>query len=114
MPGVMRLPVEERRNVKAKQASIVTWEGERMASVLRREVYVSVQFLLMVLVALIAAFFGMLPGGGGGEYAEAINLKEAWRNVDSYVKSVLLVFSVLCVLRLSLIFLVQSFKRRVG
>jgi hypothetical protein len=83
-----------------------------MAGSLRREFYISLQYLLMVLVALIVAFFWMLPGGG--VFAEAINLKEAWKNVDPFVKSVLLAFSVLCVLRLALISLVQSFKKRVG
>ncbi len=85
-----------------------------MASILQRELYVSVQFLLIVLVALIVAFFGMLPGSGDGELAEAINMSEAWKNLDPYVKSVLSIFSVLSVLRLAVIFLVHSLKKRVG
>jgi hypothetical protein len=85
-----------------------------MASILKRELYVSVQFLLIVLVALVAAFFGMLPGGGDGEFAEAVNISEAWKNVDPYVKSVLSIFCVLSVLRLTVISLVHSLKRRAG
>ena len=85
-----------------------------MVSVLKREFYVSVQFLLIVLVALIVAFFGMLPGGGDGESVEAINISEAWENVDPYVKSVLLIFSVLSVLRLAVISLAHSLKKRMG
>jgi len=85
-----------------------------MLGVLKRELYISVQFLLIVLVALISAFFGMLPGGGDGEFAEAINISEAWKNVDPYVKSVLSIFSVLSVLRLAVIFLTHSLKKRAG
>ncbi len=85
-----------------------------MASILKREFYVSVQFLLIVLVALVAAFFVMLPGGGDGEFAVAINIAEAWKNIDHYVKSVLSIFCVLSVLRLTVIFLVHSLKNRAG
>ena len=85
-----------------------------MASILKREFYVSVQFLLIALIALVVAFFGMLPGGGDGEFAIAVNISEAWKNIDPYVKSVLLIFSVLIVLRLAIIFLVHSFKKRMG
>ena len=85
-----------------------------MTSILKRELYVSVQFLLIVLVALVAAFFGVLPGGGDGEFAVAINISEAWKNVDSYVKSVLTIFCGLSALRLAVIFLVHSLKKRVG
>ena len=85
-----------------------------MGSILKREFYVSVQFFLIVSLALIAAFFGMLPSGGDGEFAEGINISEAWKNVDPYVKSVLTIFSVLSVLRLAAIFLVHSLKRRAG
>ena len=85
-----------------------------MSSVLKREFYVSVQFLLIVSAALMAAFFGTLPGGGDGELAEAINISEAWKNVDPYVKSVLSIFSVLSLLRLSAIFLVHSLRKRAG
>jgi hypothetical protein len=85
-----------------------------MVSVLKRELYVSVQFLLIVFVALVVAFFGMLPGGGGGELVEAINISEAWKNVNPYVQSVLLIFGVLSVLRLAVIFLAHSSKKRMG
>jgi hypothetical protein len=83
-----------------------------MADVLRREFYVSVQFLLLLLIALVAAFFGALPGGRGGEFVQAINLSEAWKNVAPYVESVLIIFGVLCVLRLAIIFIVHSLIRR--
>ncbi len=85
-----------------------------MTRILKRELYVSVQFLLIILVALVAAFFGMLPGGGDGEFAVAINISEAWKNVDPYVKSVLSIFCVLSVLRLAVIYLVYSLRKRVG
>ena len=85
-----------------------------MASILKRELFISAQFLLIAWVALLAAFFGMLPGGGGGEFAEAVNISEAWKNVDPYVKTVLTIFGVLSVLRLAAIFLVHSLKKRAG
>ena len=85
-----------------------------MASVLKRELFVSVQFLLIVHIALIAAFVGMLPGGGDGELAVTVNVSEAWKNIDPYVKSVLLTFSVLSVLRLAVIFLAHSIEKRMG
>ena len=81
---------------------------------MKREFYVSVQFLLIAFVALVVAFFWMLPGGGGGEYDVQINISEAWRNISPYVNSVLLIFCALSVLRLAVIFLAHSFKRRVG
>lgn len=84
-----------------------------MGSSLKRELFVSVQFLLIVFVALVVAFFGMLPGGGDGEFAVTVNISEAWKNIDPYVKSVLLTFSVLSVLRLAVISLAHSFKKRV-
>jgi hypothetical protein len=82
-----------------------------MAGILQREFYVSVQFLILVFVALVAAFFRMLPDGGDGEFVVAINISEAWKNEEPYVKSVLIIFSVLSVLRLAIVFLVHSLKK---
>ena len=85
-----------------------------MASILKREFYTSVQFLLMVFVALVVAFCWTLAGRTEGEYAVAINSSEAWRNEAPYVNSVLLIFSTLIVVRLAVIFLAHSFKQRIG
>jgi len=85
-----------------------------MASILKREFYTGVQFLLMVFVALVVAFFWTLAGHTEGEYAVAINISEAWRNEAPYVNSVLLIFSTLIVVRLAVIFLAHSFKQRIG
>jgi hypothetical protein len=48
-----------------------------MTHELKRELSLSLQYFVMVIVALVAAFFGMLPGSGDGEYVVAINLNEA-------------------------------------
>ncbi len=85
-----------------------------MRKELKRELSLSIQYFVMVFVALVAAFFGMLPGSGDGEIADAINLKEAWRNVDPYVKSVLLIFSALSVIRFLVASLVYSSKKSLG
>jgi hypothetical protein len=85
-----------------------------MARILKREFYVTLQFLLIALVAVIAAFFGMMPGGGDGEFAEAVNISEAWKNVAPYVKSFLSIFAMLSVLRLATIILVHSLKKPAG
>ena len=85
-----------------------------MTDILKRELYISIQFLLIAFVALIVAFFGMLPGGGDGEFPVAINISEACKNVAPYVRLVLLTFGVLSILRLAAIFLVHSIRRRVG
>jgi len=85
-----------------------------MRKELKRELSFSVQYFVMVLVALVVAFFGMLPGSGSGEFADAINLNEAWKNVDPYVKSVLLIFSALCVVRLLAVSLVSAAKKPLG
>jgi hypothetical protein len=83
-----------------------------MRGVLEREISASIQFFLIMLFALIAAFFWMLPGGGNGEYAVAINLTEAWKDVAPYVNSVLLIFVALSVIRLAAIFLAHSFLKK--
>ena len=79
-----------------------------MTQELKREFSLSLQYFLLVLVAFVAAFFGMLPDAGDGTH---INLKEAWRNVDPYVKSVLLIFSALCVARFFVVYLLHSVKK---
>jgi hypothetical protein len=83
-----------------------------MRDVLEREISASIQFFIIMLFALVVAFFWMLPGGGNGEYAVAINMTEAWKNVAPYVNSVLLIFVALSVLRLAAIFLAHSFFRK--
>ena len=82
-----------------------------MKTELKRELSLSIQYFVMVLVALVAAFFGMLPDSRDGEFVVHINLKEAWRNVDPYVKSVLLIFSALSVVRFLVVSLVHSAKK---
>ena len=75
---------------------------------LRREISASIQFFLILLLALVVAFFWELPRGGSGGVVEAINLKEAWKNFAPYVNSVLLIFGALSVVRLAAIFLARS------
>jgi hypothetical protein len=83
-----------------------------MPKELKREFLLSLQYFLMVLVALVAAFFGVLvPVSSGGETVVAINVAEAWKNVDPYVKSVLLIFSALSVVRFLVVFLLYSSKK---
>lgn len=83
---------------------------------LKREVAVLIQYLALLSVAQIAAFFWMLPSGfgesQGGELAVMINIGEAWKNVDPYVWSVLLIFGVLGLVRLLTIFLANSVRAK--
>ena len=83
-----------------------------MSKVLKREISASIQFFVIMLFALVTAFFWELPGGGDGKYAEAINLPEAWKNVAPYVNSALLIFAALSVLRVAAIFLTHSLIRK--
>lgn len=84
-----------------------------MRDVLEREMSASIQFFILMLIALVGAFFWMLPGGGSdGEFAEAINLTEAWKNVSPYVSSVLLIFVALSVLRLAAVYLAHSLLKK--
>ncbi len=85
-----------------------------MRKELKRELSLSIQYFVMVFVAFVAAFLGMLPGSGDGPLANAINLNEAWRNVDPYVKSVLLIFSALSMARFLVVSLVHSAKKPLG
>ena len=88
-----------------------------MASILKREIYVSIQFLLIVVVAVVVGFFRLVTGyepGGGEDVAAHINISEMWANEAPYVRSILLIFSVLTVLRLAVIYLVHSVRKRAG
>ncbi|HEY0101002.1 MAG TPA: hypothetical protein VGB76_18900 [Pyrinomonadaceae bacterium] len=83
-----------------------------MPKELQREFVSAVQYFLMVLVALVAAFFGVfVPASTGGETVSAINIGEAWKNIDPYVKSVLFIFSSLSVVRFLFVFLLYSGKK---
>ena len=88
-----------------------------MASILKLEIYVSIQFLLIVVVAVMAGFFRLTVGytpGRGEDVAVHINMFEMWANEAPYVRSILLIFGVLTVLRLAVIFLVHSTRNRGG
>lgn len=85
---------------------------------LKREVVVLIQYLVLLFVAQVAAFLWMLSNALGGseiegeELAEAININEAWKNVDGYVWAVLLFFGALGVVRLLTIFLAKSARAK--
>ncbi len=85
-----------------------------MRKELKRELSLSIQYFVMVFIASVAAFLGMLPGSGDGELAVTINLKEAWRNIDPYVKSVLIIFSMLSGVRFLVVSLVHSGRKPLG
>jgi hypothetical protein len=88
-----------------------------MASILKREIYVSVQFLLIVLAAVVVGFFRLVTAyvpGEGEDSAVHINISEMWANEAPYVRSILLIFCVLTVLRMAVIFLVHSVRNRGG
>jgi threonine/homoserine/homoserine lactone efflux protein len=80
-----------------------------MKDKIEREISATVQFFIILIIAIVLAFFWMLPSGGSGEFANAINLKEAWKNIAPYVNGVLLVFGGLSILRLALVYLAQKF-----
>jgi len=71
-----------------------------MRNEVKRELFIGLQYFIILLVAVGVAFFAMLPSGGNGEYSQAINIHEAWKDIEPYVYQVLLAFTVLSVARL--------------
>ena len=76
-----------------------------MAKDLKRELSLSIQYFLMAFIALIAPYLKWVFG------SEAINLTEAWKNIDPYLKTVLLIFLAMCVVRLLAVFILRSGKK---
>lgn len=68
-----------------------------MKSRLRHELFVAFQYLVIAVIALLWPYLKLISG------ANHINIVEAWKNIDSYVKSVLLVFVVIVGIRLTII-----------
>ncbi len=83
---------------------------------LKRELFVTLQYLFILVFALVAAFFRVLTPSAENceDCADAINLAYAWRNFDPYIYSVLLIFFGLSVIRFCTIFLIRSAKRKVN
>ena len=84
-----------------------------MRNEVKRELRIGAQYFVILLVAVVVAFFAMLPSGGNGEVAQAINLNEAWKNIEPYVYQVLLAFTVLSVARFGIVSIVYYYQHRV-
>lgn len=80
-----------------------------MAEHMRREVSTWIQYATITLLAAVLTFVYGLPGGKQeGQYAEAINLQEAWRNYAPVVRSWLLIFLLLSTLRLVIVYVLHK------
>lgn len=80
----------------------------------KREVIIGLQYLVMLLLALVVAFFAELPSGGSGdgELILAISLMEEWSNVAPYAYQVLAAFAALGAARLAIIIMVYGYLNR--
>ncbi|HEX7317072.1 MAG TPA: hypothetical protein VF297_24450 [Pyrinomonadaceae bacterium] len=84
-----------------------------MSEKIRWEVGAWVQYAALTLVAGVLTFWGALPGGRQtGEYAEAVNIGEAWKNYAPVLRSWLLIFLLLTAARLAVVYLI--YRRRKG
>ncbi len=84
-----------------------------MRKEMKRELSFSIQYFVIVLAAFVIAFFKIISDSYSedGEIADAINFSVAWGNVDPYVKSVLLIFCALSIIRFCIVFLMHAFRK---
>ncbi len=79
-----------------------------MADVLKRELKMLLQYLIVALLAGVVGFFVGLPSGGGRGYVVAINIHEAWLNYAPYFRYWLLGFAGLSCIRLGVVLLINK------
>ena len=80
-----------------------------MREQIRREVKLGVQYFLLAVVAGLAAFAFALPHGSReGEIAVAVNIREAWLNYEPLLRSWLLGFAFLSIIRIVIIYIARS------
>jgi uncharacterized membrane protein len=84
-----------------------------MKEQIRREVKICAQYFALALVSGVAAFVLALPHGGReGEIAVAVNIREAWLNYEPMLRSWLLGFAFLSIIRLLIIYIARSGQNR--
>jgi hypothetical protein len=72
-----------------------------MREYVKRELFVAVQYFVILILTVVLAFnVEMSQYSGDGSH---INMSEAWKNVEPYVRQVLLVFAVLSTLRFAVV-----------
>ncbi len=80
-----------------------------MRQLIWRELLVAAQYLGLVLVALVVAFFAeIMPS----DPATHININVAWKNFEPYVRRVVLVFAALSLARAALVFAARYLLQR--
>jgi hypothetical protein len=77
-----------------------------MKARLRHELFLAFQYFVITVIALVSPYLKLISG------PDHINIFEAWKNIDSYVKSVLLVFVVIAAIRLLLVAVISFASTR--
>ena len=77
-----------------------------MKARLRHELFLAFQYFVITAIALVSPYLKLMSG------PDHIDIFEAWKNIDSYVKSVLLVFVVIAAIRLLLVAVISFASTR--
>ena len=82
-----------------------------MTEQIKRELKTFAQYFAIALVAGVGAFVTFMPEAGEGEFAVAVNIKEAWRNYQPVMRAWLVGFAFLGVIRLLLIHIIRHRRK---
>ena len=78
-----------------------------MTEQIKRELKTFAHYLAFALVAGVGAFLTSMPDAGEGEFAVAVNIKEAWRNYEPVLRAWLSGFALLAAIRLLLVYVIR-------
>lgn len=72
-----------------------------MKELIKRELLIGAQYLMLLRFALVVAFFAEITKSGVD--SDAINIAEAWKSIEPYVVQVVKAFVVLTLIRLLIV-----------